>query len=100
MEIKKCSKCGQEKPVSAFYKSAKAKDGLQSYCRECQSNNKSTPRKVKKAGGGVVRVDKRPASIEGNPLSGFTPRELMRELYRRGYDGELTFIQRTNLANM
>jgi len=47
-----------------------------------------------------VRVDKRPASIEGNPLSGFTPRELMQELHRRGYDGELSYTHRINLANM
>ena len=53
METKKCSKCGQEKPASAFYKSAKSKDGLQSYCRECQGEErKAAP---KKTGGGHSR---------------------------------------------
>lgn len=37
METKVCKKCGKEKPLSEYNVNKKAKDGLQSYCKECQS---------------------------------------------------------------
>ena len=33
--MKKCTKCGEQKPLSDFYKSAKAFDNLQSCCKLC-----------------------------------------------------------------
>jgi hypothetical protein len=33
--MKECSKCNVGKPLSEFYKFKLAKDGLQSYCKEC-----------------------------------------------------------------
>lgn len=38
INIKRCSKCSQEKDVSFFNKSLKKKDGLQSWCRLCLNN--------------------------------------------------------------
>ena len=35
METKKCPSCGNELPISQFYKNAATKDGLQSYCKAC-----------------------------------------------------------------
>lgn len=35
-ETKECRKCGDVLPVSAFGKRSSTKDGLQSYCYECQ----------------------------------------------------------------
>ncbi|MGB3944544.1 MAG: hypothetical protein WBK88_07120 [Methanothrix sp.] len=35
METKRCSKCGEEKPVDAFYRNRAAKDGLQNLCKQC-----------------------------------------------------------------
>jgi len=32
---KKCSKCGKIKPLSEFYKDKRAKNGRQSWCKEC-----------------------------------------------------------------
>lgn len=32
---KRCTKCGEKKPLSEFAKSLKNKDGLQYYCKEC-----------------------------------------------------------------
>ena len=32
---KKCSKCNEDKPLDAFYKSCSHKDGLQAYCKTC-----------------------------------------------------------------
>jgi len=34
-QLKRCSKCGEEKPVSEFYRDARARDGLKSRCKEC-----------------------------------------------------------------
>ena len=33
--LKKCSKCGRELPVSEFWRNASTEDGLQTYCKEC-----------------------------------------------------------------
>lgn len=34
--VKRCRKCGAEKPVTEFYPSRYIKDGRDSYCRECR----------------------------------------------------------------
>lgn len=36
-ETKVCKKCGQELPISFFWKNAKSKDGLQNWCKNCQT---------------------------------------------------------------
>ncbi len=45
---KKCSKCGQEKPLSEFYKDKKAKDGYKSECKQCGYARKKAKREAKK----------------------------------------------------
>ena len=35
MDVKRCGKCGQVKPVSEFYKDCREKSGLRSPCKEC-----------------------------------------------------------------
>ncbi len=35
--MKTCARCGEEKPLSEFHKNKKAKDGLQSFCKECRN---------------------------------------------------------------
>lgn len=35
MQTKKCSKCGEEKSINEFYKKKKLKDGLDSWCKNC-----------------------------------------------------------------
>ncbi|ASN06845.1 HNH endonuclease [Virgibacillus necropolis] len=37
-QTKKCTKCNEVKPLDAFNKHSKNKDGYRSYCRECQNN--------------------------------------------------------------
>lgn len=34
---KKCSHCGETKPITEFNKNSKTKDGLKSWCRQCSS---------------------------------------------------------------
>lgn len=36
MKLKHCQKCGNLKPVEQFNRRTSAKDGKQSYCRNCQ----------------------------------------------------------------
>ena len=84
METKICPKCGKELPVSEFSKNSKAKDGLQSQCKSCQSAaHKEKQERVKKLLGEGVK----------NGLSVYTPRELMQELHKRGYRGTLEFTE-------
>ena len=39
--MKKCNKCGKEKPCDMFHKSTISKDGLQNMCKQCkkEANN-------------------------------------------------------------
>lgn len=37
MNKKRCSKCGLIKSVSEFYKNKSSRDGLDHYCRKCNS---------------------------------------------------------------
>ena len=90
MEIKKCSKCGKELPVSLFGKNASQKDGLQIWCKSCVSNYS---RNKTKAGS-----DDKLKKIYTNPdLAKFSPRQLIDELKARGYSGELKYIQTIKL---
>lgn len=102
-DTKRCSKCGRVKPIDGFYKNASMKDGLQTHCKECQSEiskARSSKPLVSVKPEALAGVNKRPIEDKNNPLSSFTPRELMQELYRRGYEGELTFTSRINIARM
>lgn len=35
METKRCTKCGEEKPIEEFYKDSRAKDGKTVWCKTC-----------------------------------------------------------------
>ena len=76
METKKCSRCGRVLPISEFNKNSKNKDGLQAYCRECQHETYQANRLLKEK------------LLSNNSLAGYTPRELLAELKRRGYKWE------------
>lgn len=84
METKVCSCCGRELPLSEFHKKTSSKDGHQSYCKECA---------VKLARERLNSL--RAAAAEKGPgLSAYTPRQLMEELARRGYTGELEYVEK------
>lgn len=44
-QTKKCSKCGEEKSFSEFYKGKNTKDGLYSSCKQCKDDATSRMRK-------------------------------------------------------
>jgi len=35
--MKRCSKCGEDKPTEAFFRKQKSRDGYQARCRRCQT---------------------------------------------------------------
>ena len=92
VQTKKCHKCGRELPLSAFSKNARNKDGLQCYCRECQSRINKILNDRKRE---ILRNNSdMPKSADGKPmlkvfanpeLARFTPRQLMEELKSRGF---------------
>lgn len=79
--MKKCSKCGQEKPRSEFYASNKAIDGLQNWCKTCQKIACKSQNTIDQ-----VKCDGHLTKVYSNPeLAKFTPRQLMQELKARGF---------------
>jgi hypothetical protein len=95
---KKCLKCGETKDVSYFYKQKSMKDGLNPYCKECFNNMVKYSRHKIKDGGGL-NLNKK-AEDANNPLADFTPRQLMIELRRRGYEGELTIVHHIDIGKI
>lgn len=106
---KTCPKCGQTLPVSEYWKSGTAKDGLYSYCMECAKklqnakNSKLRQEKMRKDMLLPFNINDRAKNEPGgadNPLAGFTPRQLMQELYRRGYRGTLEFTTHVDIEKL
>lgn len=93
-QMKRCPKCGKTKPVSEFGKNASRPDGFTDECRECR-NIRHREWYASKRGKSAP-----PQSDSDNPLIGFSPRELMSELKRRGYSGSLTFTKTVNLDRL
>ena len=85
-QTKTCSKCGRTLSIENFYK--RSRDGKPySYCKECV--------KVLNAARRIT-----PPPDSENPLSVFTPRQLMQELKRRGYTGKLYIQQVADLDRL
>ena len=126
---KRCSHCGAEKPVSEFYRNTNNADNLQNICKACSKASSKAYYRLRRDKERRLRDSKRrleaarqtfedaldEASAEHlgvvmqrpdvplNPdLKAFTPRQLMGELYARGYEGSLTYseqvIHRINIA--
>ena len=47
-DTKLCTKCGQEKFLTEFYKKTKSKDGLQQWCKDCQNQSTEQARQKRK----------------------------------------------------
>ncbi|QUH28711.1 hypothetical protein [Vallitalea guaymasensis] len=48
MNLKKCAKCGQYKHISDFHKNKRNKDGLHSYCKQCNAQKAKSYNKTEK----------------------------------------------------
>ena len=71
VKTKKCTRCGRELPVTEFYKKT------------------DSPERKRESGGGV-----------SEELKIYTSRQLMEELTKRGYRGELEYVKKVNLNNL
>ena len=83
-QTKTCSRCGRTLPIENFYKRSNGQ--IFTYCKECVKVINSA-RKIT------------PPDSE-NPLSAYTPRQLMQELKRRGYTGKLYIQQVADLDRL
>lgn len=88
IKTKKCTRCGRELPVTEFHKKNNALDGLQSWCKECQ--REALRQKNKRESGGACSEE----------LKMYTARQLMEELAKRGYRGELEYVKKININKL
>ena len=98
IKTKVCRKCGQELPISEFTRKATAKDGLQCYCKKCNSKvtteyarKRRERKKLEAKENERIEFEKKYKIYTCKELAPFTPRELMLELKARGYEGEMVF---------
>ena len=86
-QTKTCPRCGRTLPIENFYKRS---DGyVYAYCKECSKMyNKERSMRIT------------PPPDSENPLSAYTPRQLMCELKRRGYTGKLYIQQVADLDKL
>lgn len=98
IKTKVCRKCGQELPISEFTRKATAKDGLQCYCKKCNSKvtteyaRKRRERKKAEAKENErIEFEKKYKIYTDKELAKFTPRQLILELKARGYIGTLLY---------
>ena len=85
METKVCKCCGKELPITEFairgIRGHKGERKVTDFCKSCMAK--------KVANGRYNAVNK----VKVMRLSDFTPRELMTELKRRGYEFEMTYTE-------
>ena len=75
-----------ERPFADFREDKRSKTGRALVCMACEKQKKKNA--MAKAGEAAV------TDIKQRTLQDYTAVELMRELARRGYDGELTILER------
>lgn len=81
--MKKCSKCGVEKPLEAFSQDKGKSDGLQSYCKDCSRAQK---REYYKANRAAVLEQQREYRESNRAAVLAQKREYSRRLLRLGQD--------------
>lgn len=86
METKICKCCGEAKSIADF---AKNPLGVTSFCKECMRKKQSEGHKKRSE---LKKIEEELEHTKDARLSEFTPRELMKELARRGYKGELQYV--------
>lgn len=91
METIKCKECGREMIAAGNFK--KTRWGTYAnVCNECAQKKFSATLAAKKEGFKGV-ADKQVTEARTARLADFSPRELMQELARRGYEGKLTYTR-------
>jgi ribosome-binding protein aMBF1 (putative translation factor) len=83
-ETRTCKRCGRELPISEFM--THKFYGHTHVCRECAAQARKASHKKANE---VEELRRQLADARQTAIERFSPRELMAELYRRGYEGEL-----------
>lgn len=89
IKTKVCSRCGRELPLSEFPKNAQCRGGHSGVCKQCKAGQMRDYRQN--------LAEKARLYDERGGLKDYTPRELMLELKRRGYEGVLSFTERKTI---
>ena len=96
METRQCTCCGQERPVTDFKKIGQP-DGKTHYltvCSDCMREKQRKGREKAKAKRlQETRAKESVTDARKLRIHDFSPRELMEELYRRGYEGTLRYVE-------
>jgi len=88
--IKTYKCCGRELPINCFKTTRWG--GKVSVCTEC-ATNKLRENKQKRIDEQKQKVEDMRAETRQLCLADFSPRELMAELKRRGYEGKITYVE-------
>jgi len=94
-----CKDCGRELPIENF-KKTRWGDRV-SVCTEC-ATRKLRENKQKKLMEKAMEERQKMLKEEEvkSELSAYNSRQLMAELARRGYEGELTFVQKIDITKL
>lgn len=93
METKICKCCGKELPITEFRKGkAHGVEFVMSVCNTCMRNKQAEGHKRRKEKQAISHEEEL-AQAKTLRLKDFTPRELMEELKRRGYEGKITYVE-------
>lgn len=93
-ETRVCSCCGKEYPATEFRRVGRRGGGYSvlTICHSCMRERQKEGRK-KKAQMRAEVMEKKETDAKKLRLQDFTPRELMEELVRRGYEFEMTYTE-------
>ena len=89
METKVCKCCGRELHISNF---KNGRWGVVSVCNECDKQHRAE-NKQSRINRAKQKIEDVRAENRQLCLNDFTARELMEELYRRGYRGKLEYTE-------
>ena len=88
-ETKVCKCCGRELPIGSF---KKGRWGVVSVCNECDKQHRAE-NKQSRINRAKQKIEDVRAENRQLCLNDFTARELMEELFRRGYRGKLEYTE-------
>ena len=98
IETKVCKECGRELPIG-FFKTSRWGTRA-SVCTPCACTKAKATREAKKTENDRVgELEQELARVKTMRLQDYSPRDLMNELARRGYKGELTFVQKIDITS-
>lgn len=94
-----CKDCGRELPIERFKRNKFGQPV--SVCLDCDTRKRRENKEKKRL---QAAMDARQLMLKEeevkSELSAYNSRQLMAELARRGYEGELTFVQKIDITKL